>query len=200
MQPKSERTYSIALSFLLPAMLMLSGCAGALTSMQVHKALTGAERMYGEGDYEGAAGQYRNAAMMESPRGQYMLGRMYAQGKGVAPNPQEAVRWTRLAAENGYPGADFEMGLRHMTGDGVPLNPGRAVFHFQRAADREHALSMYHLGFAHALGQGVAPDPGESLRWFRLARAQGFPVEDDLLSEAGIEAFARRARTEGAAQ
>jgi len=188
MQLTNKMMHALSILCVFSLLLVISGCAGALISLER------ADRMYDTGDYTGASNQYRNAALAGSPYGQYMLGRMYAQGQGVAENQAEAVRWTRMAAQNGYPAADYEMGIRYLAGDGVAINPEQAVFHFRRAADKEHALSMYHLGFAHAVGTGVDPSVSEALRWFRLADSYGFPVDDDLLSESGIETYVRQAK------
>lgn len=194
MQPIYKTIHTLSMISIIPLLFLISGCAGTLGSMRSDIALNRAENMYAKGDYAGASNQYRTAALAGSPYGQYMLGRMYAQGQGVSENQSEAVSWTRMAAQNGYPAADYEMGLRYLAGDGVSINPEQAVFHFRRAADKEHALSMYHLGFAHAVGAGVEPSVSEALRWFRLADSYGFPVEDDLLSESGIEPYVRQAK------
>ncbi|WP_275967705.1 MULTISPECIES: tetratricopeptide repeat protein [unclassified Gammaproteobacteria] len=36
---------------------------------------------------------------------QFILGMMYEHGKGVDPDDKEAVKWYRMAAEQGHPGA-----------------------------------------------------------------------------------------------
>ena len=185
---------------LTAAVSMLSGCVGgAMDRIRADMAMSRAEGMYQRGDYSGAGAQYRSAAEAGSPGGQYMLGRMYASGQGLPVDQAEAVRWIRLAADSGYPPADFEMGIRHLTGDGVMADPGQTVYHFRRAAGNGHELSMYNLGFVHALGVGVPQNSSEALRWFRMAGDAGFPVEEGLLTRAGIESFAAsqvRARPE----
>ncbi len=79
----------------------------------------------------------------------------------------------------------------YLSGDGMAANPGYAVLHFLRAARNKHALSMYNLGFVYALGIGVESDPDEALKWFRMAKAYGLPVDDELLSRTGIESYNR---------
>jgi hypothetical protein len=185
---------------LTAAVSMLSGCVGGgMDRLRADMAMSRAEGMYQRGDYAGAGPQYRSAAEAGSPRGQYMLGRMYASGQGLPVDQAEAVRWIRMAADSGYPAADFEMGIRHLTGDGVTADPGQTVYYFQRAAGNGHELSMYNLGFVHALGVGVPQNSSEALRWFRMAGDAGFPVEEGLLTRAGIESYAAsqvRARPE----
>lgn len=199
MQTKSQSIIILLLSMLA---LLISGCVGALDTMRANIAISRAESMYEQGNYHEASSHYRSAAIAGNPRGQYMLARMYANGQGVVMDQGESLRWMRMAAENAYPAADFEMGVRYLTGDGLADNPRQAVYHFQRGADNEHELSMYHLGFVHAFGIGVPSNAGEALRWFRLADAYGFPVDEGLLSQSGIESYVRgqsRAQPQGKA-
>ncbi len=48
------------------------------------------------------------------------LGLMYAEGKGVPQDYQEAVRWYRLSAEQGEAGAQFNLGVMYAKGQGLP--------------------------------------------------------------------------------
>ena len=45
---------------------------------------------------------------------------MYASGRGVPEDDAEAVRWYRLAAEQGYAGAQLNLGLMYANAEGVP--------------------------------------------------------------------------------
>ena len=45
---------------------------------------------------------------------------MYAQGEGVPEDDAEAVKWFRLAAEQGHAGAQYSLGVMYAAGDGVP--------------------------------------------------------------------------------
>lgn len=182
----SRYIYSIILLLLV---FFVTGCAGVLDKVKADFAMSRAEGMYERGNLSGAYDQYRNAAEAGSPRAQYMLGRMYAEGEGIGQNSVEAVRWISKAADSGYPAADFEMGLRYLTGSQLPADPVKAVAHFKKAAEKEHELSMYHLGFVYIFGIGVAPDSQEALRWFRMAKAHGIDVDYNLLTQSGIQAY-----------
>ncbi len=50
---------------------------------------------------------------------QYNLGNMYANGEGVAQDDAAAVKWFRMAAEQGYANAQFNLGLMYAKGRGV---------------------------------------------------------------------------------
>ena len=55
-------------------------------------------------------------------------------GEGVPENDAEAVRWFKLAAEQGYAAAQRSLGLMYVTGTGVPKNLVRAYVWFSVAA------------------------------------------------------------------
>lgn len=188
----SEIPKSISNICLLLFIFIMTGCVGTIDRVRADFALSRADGMYERGNLSGAYDQYRNAAEAGSPRAQYILGRMYAEGDGIARNSAEAIRWIREAAGSDYPAADFEMGLRYLTGDGLPQDHLQAVEHFKKAAGNEHEISMYHLGFAYTLGLGVAPDSQEALRWFRMASAYGINVDQNFLTQSGIQAYMLR--------
>ena len=50
---------------------------------------------------------------------QFNLGLMYAAGEGILKDEAEAVRWFRLAAEQGVASAQFNLGLMYAKGEGV---------------------------------------------------------------------------------
>ena len=45
---------------------------------------------------------------------------MYLKGEGVPQDYQEAVKWYRLAAEQGDDGSQFNLGSMYLKGEGVP--------------------------------------------------------------------------------
>ena len=59
---------------------------------------------------------------------------MYANGTGVAENDQEAVKWFRLAAEQGFAIAQLKFGVMYLNGEGVPQNYQKAYVWFSVAA------------------------------------------------------------------
>ena len=50
------------------------------------------------------------------------MGLMYQEGRGVAKNDEEAVKWYRKAAEQGCAKAQYNLGVRYANGEGVPKN------------------------------------------------------------------------------
>ncbi len=73
----------------------------------------------GEREQAEALQLYRLAAEQGVAGAQCRLGVMFAQGRGVTPDPGESVRWFRLAAEQGDAEAQGALGLAYAEGRGV---------------------------------------------------------------------------------
>lgn len=169
------------------AVVLLAGCAVAeriKSDMAVHDA----ENAYASKDYVTAAEAYRRSAEAGGGYGQYMLSWMYAEGKGVKRDQAEADQWMRKAADSGYPAANFTMGIRSLGGVGEKPNPQAGAAYLRKAAAGEDEVAMFYLGLLHIYGTGVAADASEALRWFRMAKAHGYPVQAELLTEEGVAA------------
>ncbi|MDO8370187.1 MAG: GIY-YIG nuclease family protein [Candidatus Nitrotoga sp.] len=107
------------------------------------------------------------------------LGAMYYSGRGVTQNYQEAVKWFRLAAEQGLAKAQFNLGVMYELGQGVTQNYQEAVKWFHLAAQQGNAMAQNSLG---TINYPILPpskaESGsyqESLEWFQLAAEQGEP-------------------------
>jgi hypothetical protein len=59
---------------------------------------------------------------------------MYDNGEGVPENDAEAVKWYRLAAEQGYVVAQFNLGFMYANGEGVAKNAVQAFKWWNLAA------------------------------------------------------------------
>ena len=59
---------------------------------------------------------------------------MYDKGKGVTQDYQEALKWYRLAAEQGYATAQNNLGVMYVMGKGVTQDYVRARMWFNLAA------------------------------------------------------------------
>ena len=67
---------------------------------------------------------------------------MFYAGNGVPQNFKEAVKWFRLAVEQGVPEAEWRLGLCFERGQGVPADVEQAVLHYRRAADRGFEIAI----------------------------------------------------------
>ena len=66
--------------------------------------------------------------------GQTKLATRHARGNGVPQDYNEAARWYRMAAEQGYAPAQGSLGLMYVTGEGVPKDYEKAVQWYRKAA------------------------------------------------------------------
>jgi TPR repeat protein len=185
---------------LLITLLALGGCAGVMDSLKsgmsgtagyfkANAAEETGDAAYERRDYPGAFAAYQTAAEAGGRYGQFMLAGMYLAGEGTKRNPKMYLHWMRESADRDFPAANYLMGRAYFASDSEA-----ARSYFQKAAKQEHGGAMYMLGLMYAGGTGVAQSDREALRWFRLASAQGVAVDNRLLSEAGIQDYARGLR------
>ena len=73
-----------------------------------------------------------------------MLGGMYADGRGVLKDDAEAVRWYRLAADQGLAVAQNSLGFMYANGEGVLKDDAEAVRWFRLAADQGDGRCAVH--------------------------------------------------------
>ena len=111
---------------------------------------------------------------------QYLLGRMYAEGRGVRQDKDQATYWYkkavegyRKAAEQGDPEAQFELGLMYANGYGVSKDEIKAFQWLQKAAEQEHGDAQYGLGEMYFKGQGVTKDRSKASEWYQRAEKHG---------------------------
>ena len=81
-----------------------------------------------------------------SAEDQYNLGAQYYSGQGVPQDYQAAVKWFRLAAEQGHPEAQFFLGQMYSLGQGVAQNYTECMKWVRLAADQGDAEAQYNIG------------------------------------------------------
>lgn len=108
---------------------------------------------------------------------QVNLGSMYHEGQGVPQDDKEAVRWSRLAAEQADPDASataqFNLGVCYHKGQGVPQDDREAVRWLRLAAEQADPDAQAGLGESYDEGRGVPQDYVQAYMWFNLAGASG---------------------------
>lgn len=115
------------------------------------------------------------AAAAGSAQEQVMRGDMYWSGTGVRQDYAEAVRWYRLAADQGHVGAMGTVASAYYMGKGVERDYREALRYHTLAAEKGHANSQTMLGIMYHKGQGTAKDREKALHYLRLAAAQNEP-------------------------
>ena len=91
-----------------------------------------------------------------------------------ASDYKEAVKWYRLAADQGYAASQFNLGVLYKDGKGVPQDYAEAVKWYRLAADQGDAGAQNNLGVRYDKGVGVPQDYKEAAKWYRLAADQGY--------------------------
>ena len=100
--------------------------------------------------------------------------------RGGDENDAEAVKWFRLAAEQGNAFAQGMLGYMYADGSGVAQDHAEADKWYRRAvegyrpmAEAGDADAQASLGEMYYKGRGVAQDDAEAVKWYRLAAEAG---------------------------
>ncbi|EIJ34419.1 SEL1-like repeat protein [Thiothrix nivea] len=117
-----------------------------------------------EQDYAQALEWFHKAVAQGDGRAQLALGWMYAEGKGVAKDVEQAQQCYAEAAAKGF------------ISPGQPAPP-------QPACQTDYGYESFSLGEAYFYGDGVQQDYTQALHWFEQAAAQGCSEAMDKLAE-----------------
>src|SRR5947209_8753494 len=91
-------------------------------------------------------GEVKAKAEAGDAESQVELGRRYDEGKGVAKDQVEAVKWYRKAAEQNYARGQNSLGACYEEGAGVAKDQVEAIKWFRKAAEQNYAGAQYNLG------------------------------------------------------
>ncbi|WP_202816285.1 tetratricopeptide repeat protein [Immundisolibacter cernigliae] len=84
----------------------------------------------------------------------------------------QAVKWYRLAAEQGRAAAQRTLGFMYDKGQGVPQDYVQAVKWYRLAAEQGDAAAQNNLGTMYDYGRGVPQDYVQAHKWYSLAASQ----------------------------
>lgn len=104
---------------------------------------------------------------------QLVLGQMLLDGRGAAPQPQNALNWFVKAGRAGHPMAMNMVGRCYENGWGVEADQETATNWFRNAAHAGLDWGMYNYATSLALGRGVAEDRSGAFEWLTRASALG---------------------------
>jgi TPR repeat protein len=99
---------------------------------------------------------------------EFMLGKCYYDGLGVAVDKAEALKWIEKAAEQGIPEAQMMVGINYWLGIDVKMDEAKGVQWFRKAAEQGEPGSFFYLGASYYLGKGVKQDYVQSYKWTLL--------------------------------
>jgi localization factor PodJL len=115
----------------------------------------------------------RAAALKGDPTAAYEIGVRFAEGKGVAPNFDEAAKWFDRAARSGLVPAIFRLGTLYEKGLAVTKDVDIARRYYMQAAERGNAKAMHNLAVLDADGGGKGANYKSAAQWFRKAADRG---------------------------
>ena len=113
-----------------------------------------AKALYDDEEYEQAVEILRKAAKLGGSYAQYLLGYCYFNGQGVEEDEEEAMKWWRVAAENGDDQAMFELAECLYDED----EHEEAFDWFVKAKDAGNEDAWYYLGWYYFTGEGPVYD------------------------------------------
>ena len=100
----------------------------------------------------------------------YQLYWIFGDGEGVPADKKLAMKYLRIAAENGLTEALYQMGWHYGTGTFVRKNIAKSIVWYRKAADKGDAWAQVDLGQIYLDGErGVKKDYAQAVRWFRRA-------------------------------
>jgi len=139
---------------------------------------------FSEGRYELALETLEPLVRDGDSSAQYLIGRMYFDGRGLPKDRVKALEYFEIAAARGNAAARCALGTIYYTGEGRPKDAAIAAYWFQLAADQGFAPARSRLGWLYELGMGVPKDTvkGESLR-----RKEAGPFPLFTVNECGSE-------------
>jgi len=111
----------------------------------------------------------RSAAANGDPKAQFEVGMRFSEGRGLAPDMQQAAIWFERAASKGFQPAAYRLGSAYEKGLGVDRNPIEAKRWYRQAAEAGNIRAMHNLGVLYANDR----DMPSALPWFQKAAEAG---------------------------
>ena len=118
------------------------------------------------------AGPQQQTAAPTDPAAQVKLGMQYA--LATPRNPREAMKWFKMAADQGYADGQYRLGGMYDVGIN-PQDPTEAAKWYLMAANQGYRDAEYRLGILYYTGRGVNQDYAQSAKWFQKAAEHGRP-------------------------
>ena len=121
--------------------------------------------------------QVRIGAEQGNADAQFALGEAYYDGRMVAQDRQQALRWFRAAADQGHAEAQYTLGFLYQMGRGVPSDPSQAMFWYQKAASQGHAQAASSLKTLQARANKPSAPPTEATQSEGLGGKESTPAQ-----------------------
>jgi TPR repeat protein len=120
------------------------------------------------------------------------LADLYSGAYKARPRLDEALRWRRIAAENGHLGALYAL-TAALLKSGDPAQEKEAAQWLERAAAQGHAASQFELAVLYCTGKGVEKNLAQAVGWYEKAAQEGHVTAKHnlgvmLINGMGVEA------------
>jgi TPR repeat protein len=99
---------------------------------------------------------------------------LYFQSAQAQSDVNEALKWFRLSAAQGYPPAQYHLACAALEGPKGLLDVKEGVRYLDAAARNGHLKAQYHLGRLLWTGRARTPDFSDALSWLLKAARGGF--------------------------
>ncbi|CDZ76966.1 Putative beta-lactamase HcpC precursor [Legionella massiliensis] len=124
-------------------------------------------------DYAKAVDSYQLAAQQNDATGQFDLGLMYAEGKGMPVNYPKAIEYFTKAADQGYSEAETQLAELYFNGQGVGRDQQKALQLYRKSANTGDAHALYQLGLLSETGVATKLDYSAAVNFYTQAAAKG---------------------------
>ncbi len=115
----------------------------------------------------------RRAAHEGDVYSQYMLGNLYAEGRGTVVKNDRAIYWWRQAAKGDNRDAQYKLGKAYFDGKIVKQDKTEAIHWLTKSAEQGSADAEYLIGKMYLEGDAVAQDKLLARDWLDRAARQG---------------------------
>lgn len=139
-------------------MLLLSGLLLLVSPCTWATSMTDCETIIHQGNEPVAYKHCLAAAKEGNPKAQVIVGMALMSGVGVFKDPDAAVGWFKLAANQKYPAAIYQLGLAKIAGMGIGQDESGGIALIQRAAEAGDPAAKDFLAQVGAAPK-IAPEP-----------------------------------------
>ncbi len=115
------------------------------------------------------------AAEKGIPPAMNLVGELYRDGVGAAPNPVRAKEYFERAASAGFPDAKFNLAMAAINGIGMPADLRVGIRKLNDLASEGNVRAQNNLGAMLRDGKGIKRDYAAALALFERAAEAGFP-------------------------
>jgi len=129
---------------------------------------------YNKGGYIKALNTFYNMAKEGDPKAQYNVGLIYANGRGVQKDMEQARKWYEKAAKQDNGPAQYNLGqIYHAAGENDPHGYEKARYWYEKAVEAGVMQAYNNLGALYLEGKGVKKDQQKAFELFQEGAKMG---------------------------